>query len=172
MIQFIIDKTILSELGMWEARWLSSYIGQVQRRKKRKNDPRCWKWKHAGVILDGLDDCTRCGGIFTPAWPSVPPAPFTSTRLTDKRAVSQEPWWKPLFIGTQFPHFPLSRFLALGNICLQKFQEMNLTTLFLTRLGWNLAHLTQATTSATFVISSAHLWTSLSAMAAASHSEY
>lgn len=121
MIQIIIDKTILSLLGMWEARWWSSYIGQLQRRNRRKNDPRCWKWKHAGVILDELNECTRCGGIFTPAWPSVPPAPFTSTRLTDKRAVLQEPWWKPLFIGTQFPHFPLSRFLALGNICLQKF---------------------------------------------------
>lgn len=63
----------------------------AEKKKKRKNDPRCWKWKHAGVILDGLDECTRCGGIFTPAWPSVPPALFTSTRLTDKRAVSQEP---------------------------------------------------------------------------------
>lgn len=101
---------------------------QVKHREEKTtrkwSEARCWKWKHTRVILDGLEECTRCGGNFTPALPSVPRHLLRAIGLL---TVSQEPQWTPLTlvlwkIRTWFPHFPPSlniklRFLVLGNIC-------------------------------------------------------
>lgn len=40
-----------------------------------------WKWMHTTVRLDGADDCAWCGGISTPAPPSVPLYPLWPARL-------------------------------------------------------------------------------------------
>lgn len=51
---------------------LNTLLKHKEKTMRKLSEGRCWKRKHAGVILDGLDQCTGCGGIFTPVLPSVP----------------------------------------------------------------------------------------------------
>lgn len=157
-----------SEVSSWTQtgrhRWSCSYPGQMPRKKRPwGNDPRrdVGKWKHTGVLLDGLGECSRCGGVFTPALPSVPRHHFndrpahrqkdrsagalmnaTSLLSFSKKRTSSSAFFFFFFPDRQFKVF------SFGKCLLSRFQEINLSTPFLTILWWNLARLTQAITFA------------------------
>lgn len=137
----------------------------AEKERPWRNEPRrgVGKWKHTGVLLDGLGECSRCGGVFTPALPSVPRHLFNDRpahrqkgpflRSLDERHFAPVLFKEKdiitcfLFFFFLFPDRQVKVF-SFGKCLLSRFQEINLSTPFLTTLWWNLARLTQAITFA------------------------